>query len=208
MVQITASSKGFFLLLTDRFFHAVEASFVVFLTEFLRIDWNRLVVKRPSVPDTIDAMPAYLLKPKSFISDDYDFRVVLKTLKQRPGRLTKKALQRWTKHYISIADLALEDCIQSDLHAGLSKKTERIFLTCRQTVYRHIHTLVKRVGGTLFATREHTFRHSLAIHLLLHGRPLKYVSQLLGYKSVDITEIYTNVLAIDGTHFWDGVDFH
>ncbi|WP_428239614.1 tyrosine-type recombinase/integrase [Gynuella sp.] len=54
----------------------------------------------------------------------------------------------------------------------------------------------------------HTFRHSFAIHFLLHGRLLKYVSQLLGYKLVDSTEIYTNVLIVDGAHFLDGVDFH
>jgi hypothetical protein len=40
------------------------------------------------------------------------------------------------------------------------------------------------------------------------GRPLKYVSQLLGHKSIDSTEIYTNVLTIDGGHFLEGVDFH
>ncbi|WP_419588691.1 hypothetical protein [Thiolapillus sp.] len=30
----------------------------------------------------------------------------------------------------------------------------------------------------------------------------------LGHKSMDSTEIYTNVLTIDGGHFLDGVDFH
>ncbi|WP_419623393.1 tyrosine-type recombinase/integrase, partial [Thiolapillus sp.] len=73
---------------------------------------------------------------------------------------------------------------------------------------RHIHALVERVGGADFRITSHTFRHSFAIHLLLHGRPLKYVSQLLGHKSMDSTEIYTNVLTIDGGHFLEGVDFH
>jgi site-specific recombinase XerD len=68
--------------------------------------------------------------------------------------------------------------------------------------------VVERVGGAPFSISAHTFRHSFAIHLLLHGRPLKYVSQLLGHRSVDSTEIYTNVLTIDGGHFLEGVEFH
>ncbi|MCL6414816.1 site-specific integrase [Aestuariirhabdus sp. Z084] len=228
----------------QRLFHPVEAPVVAFPIQSVTIDWDRLVAKRPTVLNTIDAMPVYLLKPEilrlidaekhptfrlildlmwttgarvsevlalrqtSFIDDGYDFGVILKTLKQRPGRPTRVALQRSPKRYIPIVDHALEDRIQSYLYAGHFKKTDRIFPMCRQTVNRHIHALVERVGGAPFAISAHTFRHSFAIHLLLHGRPLKYVSQLLGHKSVDSTEIYTNVLTVDGTHFLDGVDFH
>lgn len=148
------------------------------------------------------------LTPSSFIDDGYDFGVILKTLKQRPGRPSKAALQRSPKRYVPIADALLQDRVQSYLWAGKSRKTERIFPMARQTVNRHIHALVERVGGAPFSISSHTFRHSFAIHLLLHGRPLKYVSQLLGHKSMDSTEIYTNVLTIDGGHFLEGVDFH
>jgi site-specific recombinase XerD len=148
------------------------------------------------------------LTPSSFIDDGYDYGVVLKTLKQRPGRPRKAALQRSPKRYVPIMDLMLQDRIQSYLYAGNFRKTERIFPMARQTVNRHISSLVERVGGAPFSISSHTFRHSFAIHLLLHGRPLKYVSQLLGHKSMDSTEIYTNVLTIDGGHFLEGVDFH
>lgn len=148
------------------------------------------------------------LTPSSFEDDGYDFGVILKTLKQRPGRPSKKALQRSPKRYVPIIDLALQDRIQSYLYAGNFRKNERIFPMTRQTVNRHIKALVERVGGAPFSISSHTFRHSFAIHLLLHGRPLKYVSQLLGHKSMDSTEIYTNVLTIDGGHFLEGVDFH
>lgn len=148
------------------------------------------------------------LTPSSFVDDGYDFGVILKTLKQRAGRPSKASLQRSAKRYIPIADLLLQDRIQSYLYAGHYRKTERIFTMARQTVNRHINQLVERVGGAPFTISSHTFRHSFAIHLLLHGRPLKYVSQLLGHKSIDSTEIYTNVLTIDGGHFLEGVDFH
>lgn len=77
----------------------------------------------------------------------------------------------------------------------------------RQIINRHIHALVERVAGSQLNISTHTFRHSFAIHLLLHGLPLKYVSQLLRHQSVDSTEIYTNVLTVDGVYFLERVDF-
>jgi len=148
------------------------------------------------------------LTPASFIDDGYDFGVILKTLKQRPGRPTKASQRRSSKRYVPINDYTLQDRIQSFLYAGGFKKTQRIFPMARQTVNRHIQALVERMGGADIIISSHTFRHSFAIHLLLHGRPLKYVSKLLGHRSIGSTEIYTNVLTIDGVHFLDGVDFH
>lgn len=227
-----------------RLFEPMQEPSVPFPIESVRIDWDRLIAKRPTVLETIDAMPAYLLKPEvlglleaekhptyrlildlmwttgarisevlaltpaSFKDDGYDFGVILKTLKQRPGRPSKASLQRSPKRYVPIVDLLLQDRIQSYLYAGRFRQDERIFPMARQTVNRHIDDVVERVGGAPFSISAHTFRHSFAIHLLLHGRPLKYVSQLLGHRSVDSTEIYTNVLTIDGGHFLEGIDFH
>ena len=210
----------------------------------VEIHWDRLYAKRPTVLQTVDEMPRYLLKPEvlhllqaekhptyrllldlmwttgarvsealaltpaSFMDDGYDFGVILKSLKQRPGRPTKATLQRSPKRYIPIVDLSLQDRIQSYLYAGHFRQTERIFPMCRQTVNRHIHRLAKEFEDMPFAISSHTFRHSFAVHLLLHGRPLKYVSKLLGHKSIESTEIYTNVLTIDGGHFLEGVEFH
>jgi len=125
------------------------------------------------------------LTSSSFIDDGYDFGVILKSLKQRPGRPTKKALQRSPKRYVPIMDLLLQDRIQSYLYAGKFRKAERIFSMARQTVNRHISAVVERVGRAPFTISSHIFRHLFAIHLLLHGRPLKYVSQLLGHKSIE-----------------------
>jgi site-specific recombinase XerD len=229
---------------STRLFTRHERPLVSFPIQSVVIDWDRLVAKRPLVLDTIDAMPAYLLKPEilgllnaekdpmyrlvldlmwttgarvsevlalttsSFVDDGYDFGVVLKTLKQGAGRPSKASLVRSPKRYVPIADPLVKDRIQSYLWAGKYKTGERIFPMARQTVTRHIKLLIARVGGAPFRISAHTFRHSFAIHLLLHGRPLKYVSQLLGHRSIDSTEIYTNVLTVDGAHFLDGVDFH
>lgn len=59
-----------------------------------------------------------------------------------------------------------------------------------------------QVGGEpTFKIGCHTLRHSFAIHLLLYGRPLKFVSQLLGHRSAESTENYTNVLTLMGRIF-------
>ncbi|WP_231580251.1 site-specific integrase [Spongiibacter sp. IMCC21906] len=148
------------------------------------------------------------ITPSHFIDDGYDFMVVLRTLKQRSGRPTNVQLARSPKRAVPIIDPMLQDRIQSYLYAGHFRKDEWIFTMARQTVNRHIHNLVERVGGAPTPISCHTFRHSFAIHLLLHGRPLKIVSQLLGHKSIESTEIFTNVLTADGGHFLDGIDFH
>lgn len=174
-------------------------------------------------------MPAYLLKPEildlmwttgaqisevlaltpsHFIDDGYDFMVALCTLKQRPERSTNTQLARSIKRAIPIVAPMLIDLVQSYLYAGNFRRDERVFTMERQTVNRHIHNLVERVGCAPINITCHTFRHNFAMHLLLHGRPLQIVSQLLGHKSIESTEICTNVLTADGGHFLDEVDFH
>lgn len=148
------------------------------------------------------------LTPSAFIDDGYDFGVLFKSLKQTPNRRSKKALEKLPKRFVPIADQRLKERVQSYLWAGQFKRDEKLFPYVRQTVTRRIHKLVARAGGAPFNITAHTFRHSFAIHLLLHGRPLKIVSQLLGHRSIESTEIYTNVLTVDGAHFLDGVDFH
>ncbi|WP_412537571.1 tyrosine-type recombinase/integrase [Marinobacter sp. MIT932201] len=149
------------------------------------------------------------ITPASFHDDGYDFGVVLKALKQGAGRPSKRSLQRSPTRFIPIPDRDFQTRIQSYLWMGKFRKDERIFPITRQAVSANIDRLIAQVGGEPpFKIGCHTFRHSFAVHLLLHGRPLKFVSQLLGHRSVESTEVYTNVLTFDGAHFLEGVDFH
>ena len=147
------------------------------------------------------------LTPERFVFDRYDHMVILDTLKKR-GRPKRKALQRSPKRFVPICEPELINRISTYLYMNKFKKGERLFTMARQSVNRHIKAAVSKAGGAPFPISAHTFRHSFAIHLLLHGRPLKYVSQLLGHSSVKSTEVYTNVLTVDGSHFMEGVPFH
>ncbi len=148
------------------------------------------------------------LTPSSFVQDSSGFGVVLKTMRKGRGRPTKRSLHRSPKRYIPIEDPLLEDRVKTYLSSGQFKRNERLFKMSRQTVNRHINDLVIRQGRAPFPVSASTFRHSFAVHLLLHGLPLKYVSQLLGHRTVDSTEVYTNVFTTDGGNYLKGVDFH
>lgn len=147
------------------------------------------------------------LKPTSFVDDGHKFGVVLTAYKPGPGRPSKSSQQRSPKRYIPITDRTLKDRIQSFLHGGKFRTTDRIFPMARQTINRHIQRLVEKEGGAPFTISAHTFRHSFAIHLLLHARTLKSVSQLLGHRSLQSTEIYTSVMPSGEELVMQGIEF-
>lgn len=149
MVQKSHTGGAFLSPPQQPLFAPPETPGVAFPIQSVDIDWDRLAAKRPLVLETIQDMPAYLIKPEilllleaekhptyrlildlmwstgarvsevlaltpaSFVEDGYDFGVVLKTLKQRPGRPSKKTLQRSPKRYVPIMDPVLQDRIQS-----------------------------------------------------------------------------------------------
>ncbi len=113
------------------------------------------------------------------------------------------------KRFIPILDRDFQTRIQSYLWMGKVRKDEQIFPITRQAVSANVDRLIDQVGGEPpFKIGCHTFGHSFAVHLLLHGRPLNIGSQLLGHRSAESTEMYTNVLTFENVHFLEGVEFH
>lgn len=125
MAQIQDSRGAFPVPRQKLLFYPNELRLDTLSTKHTQIDWQRLIAKLEMVLDTLDTMPAYLLKPEilglleaekhptyrlildliwstgarisevlvltpsHFVDDGYDFMVMLRTLKQRPGRPTK-----------------------------------------------------------------------------------------------------------------------
>lgn len=112
------------------------------------------------------------LTPSSFKDDGYDFSVVFNTLKQRTGRRSKRSIARSPKRYVPIMDTVLQNRIQRYLAVGGFRKSERLFKMTKLTVDRHKKALTARAGEATIRVSCYTFRHSFAIHLILHGRPL------------------------------------
>ena len=88
-----------------------------------------------------------------------------------------------------IAVLQFADVVQGRSIIGVS----------RTTAWRWVQAGVDRAVamGSLHEGRRigtHTFRHSYARHLLLHGVPINYLSKWLGHRSISTTLVYLELV--------------
>ena len=75
----------------------------------------------------------------------------------------------------------------------------RIIPVSRSTAWRWVQAAVDRAVtlGAFPVGRQvgtHTFRHSYARHLLLHGVPINYLSRWLGHRSIQTTLVYLELV--------------
>ena len=78
-------------------------------------------------------------------------------------------------------------------------KGDGIIGVSRSTAWRWVQSAVDRALqlGALPSGRRigtHTFRHSYARHLLLHGVPINYLSRWLGHRSISTTLVYLELV--------------
>jgi integrase/recombinase XerD len=71
----------------------------------------------------------------------------------------------------------------------LSMRSKRI---SENALLLRIHKLAEK-AGIIKETGVHTLRHSIATHLLQSGMKLEEVSQFLGHRSLESTQIYTHL---------------
>lgn len=132
----------------------------------------------------------------------------LQTLHSKPGRRSKASLARSPRRFIPIHDELTLTQLSNWCGIGKIKLNERMFSITRQAVSYRLSKRVWLQGGPEFPISTSTLRRSFAIHLLLHGRPLRYVAELLGVKDISSIEAYERVLRLEGDDLLKGIEFH
>ncbi len=84
---------------------------------------------------------------------------------------------------------------------------ERLFPLTRFRVFQIVKEACKRAGIEDERAHPHTFRHSFAVHCVLHGVPVLVLNEWLGHSNIENTLIYTKVLASDSRQFYDRLPF-
>ena len=89
-----------------------------------------------------------------------------------------------------IAVLQFADVVQGRSIIGVSRTTAWRWVQAgvdRAVAMGSLHEGRRRIG-------THTFRHSYARHLLLHGVPINYLSKWLGHRSISTTLVYLELV--------------
>lgn len=93
------------------------------------------------------------------------------------------------ERFIPFSDIARKLCVDYLASCG---EVSILFPVSRQRVWQLFKYYAKLAGITK-PVHPHTFRHSIATHLLNNGMNLRYLQEFLGHSSLDTTQIYTHV---------------
>lgn len=124
------------------------------------------------------------LQRADFDRDDVDatreLAIVGKGGWQRPVFFTPECLK----------SIAVYLCLRKDQNKESKLYDHRLFPITKRTAERIVKRWAEKAG--LKAT-PHTFRHSLATHLLKSGANIRIVQEMLGHRSLSSTMVYTGV---------------
>jgi len=104
----------------------------------------------------------------------------------------------FTKAYLKLVRPWLVDSSE-EMALYLSMNGTRL---APQTLKLIITKAVKRSGVTKRVT-PHTFRHSMATHLLRNKADIRHIQAILGHGSIQSTEVYTHLTTEDLKHVMD-----
>ncbi len=145
------------------------------------------------------------LRPDSFAFDSTQPYVSVTSLKSR-GRPRKGDKTR--RRLVPIADLAFLKRLRRYIESHQIKKQARLFPITRNAAYKRITRLAMALQEPLsIEISPHTFRHSFAVHAILHATPLPVLQGWMGHATIDSTLIYTQVLSLETHHFIKRIPF-
>jgi integrase/recombinase XerD len=83
-----------------------------------------------------------------------------------------------------------------DYHVFSSQTNEHMTISCVEEIVKKYLLIAKMENPTLFREKKytpHSFRHTIAVHMLEAGIPLPVIKNFLGHSSIEVTMIYATV---------------
>ena len=83
-----------------------------------------------------------------------------------------------------------------DSHVFSSQTNEHMTISCVEEIVKKYVRVAKQENPSLFREKNyspHSFRHSIAVHMLEAGIPLPVIKNFLGHSSIEVTMIYATV---------------
>lgn len=77
-----------------------------------------------------------------------------------------------------------------------SQTNEHMTISCVEEIVKKYVRMAKQENPSLFREKNyspHSFRHSIAVHMLEAGIPLPVIKNFLGHSSIEVTMIYATV---------------
>lgn len=143
------------------------------------------------------------LTPADFHLHGHQAFVVLRTLKQRQRGRGRPVRGERISRAVALPDPHYQRRVREFIATFGLRQHERFWpLSSDNTPRNWISAAITRAAddNVTFPVDPitcHTFRHSFAMHLLLHGVPLKVIQAYLGHSRVSSTEIYTRIFTLD-----------
>jgi len=144
---------------------------------------------------------------------DFDADIAKVTISSgNKERRASNDYQRLQMRNVPIADPYYIDMLQSYFKTHKVKKNDRLFEITRFGANKRLQRLIVKAESQGFQFDDkvsfRTFRHSFAINLVLHGRPLPFIQKLLGHSMEVSTAIYGHVLDVEADSLISGVCFN
>lgn len=90
----------------------------------------------------------------------------------------------------------LPDCADSDRHLFSSQTHEHMTISCVEGIVKKYIKQARELHPGLFRENSytpHSFRHSVAVHMLEAGIPLPVIKNFLGHSSLETTMVYATI---------------